>query len=71
MVPQWHSKSGIKENFINKWSDTNNRLFGAEAKEYSIKRAQYLREKETYNRNYNIMSYVDNKVEFKKDGGVK
>lgn len=45
--------------------DTRDRLFGAEAKNYSIIRAKYLRDQETKSRNFNVISFADNKIEFK------
>ncbi|EAR86673.1 hypothetical protein TTHERM_00041580 (macronuclear) [Tetrahymena thermophila SB210] len=71
LTPNWNSKRPVTTNLGSQGIDTGDRLFGAEAQNYSLVRAKYLREQDTKNRNFNIISYADNKIEFKKDKGLQ
>ena len=53
--------------FTDDWKNSNDWLFGTRVNKYSLDRAKQIRECETHGRNYNIYSYVDNKVDFKVD----
>ena len=49
--------------------DSQDRLFGAEVKKYSLNRADYLRSQELRGKHYDILSNVVNDIELKHDKG--
>jgi hypothetical protein len=69
-IAHHNGKIHVKEEFVKKWSDTQNRLFGAEVDKYSLPRAAYLRNQELRGRNADILSNCKNDVELKVDKGT-